>query len=718
MPNERLADQEVVWVLATICRQHRIPFDAGLFLQRHPPGRDGMYSLAEMLLAAEALGLQAEHAAASDLAFIATRLPALFFRQSESGATHPGVADAPAASRGPEPIVVTDLAADRASFSGASGDAGESVAIAELLATLGPSAVCFTPKAQPLRDEDGARASEDAPFGFAWFVPELLRYRTVWRDILLASLALQLVGLATPLFTQVVIDKVVVHQSRSTLVAAGVGLALAIVFTGIFSWVRQYLVLHTGNRVDAVLGSRVFSHLLKLPMGYFARRPTGTLVARLQGVESIREFMAGAAVTLLLDLPFMLVLLGVMFWYSWQLSLIAVGLLVLLAALSVAVTPLLRGRLERQFLLGARNQAFVTEYVGGMETVKALQLEPQLEKRYGACLADYVAAGFRTRQLANTYGTAAQSLEQLQGLAVLMAGALLVMRNDGFTIGMLVAFQMFATRLSQPLLRLVGLYQEFQQANVSVKRLGDLMNAPAEPYGLLPARAGAGSGRIDIKGIAFRYSPEHPWLYRDLSLSFKPGTTTLLVGPSGSGKSTLARLLLGFHRPTEGCILVDGQDTRHLSANELRSRFGVVPQETQLFAGTVYENLQMANPLASFEQVVQACRMAEIHEAIEALPRGYQTEIGEKGVGLSGGQKQRIAVARALLKRPRILIFDEATASLDVQTAAQLARTINQLRGKVTVLFISHQVPRGLQVDETVIVGMGRSESKERANAS
>lgn len=716
MPNERLASREVVWVLGSVCRQHRIPFDAGLFLQRHPPGEDGRYPLADVLLAAEALGLQAEHAARSDLAFIATRLPALFFRDPLAGASHPRPAADPASGR--EPILVTELAPDGARFIGAGGEVGQAIPAADFLATLGPAAVCFVPKPQPLRDEDGARACQGRPFGFSWFVPELLRYRAVWRDVLLASLALQLVGLATPLFTQVVIDKVVVHQSRSTLVAAGVGLALAIAFTGVFSWVRQYLVLHTGNRVDAVLGSRVFSHLLKLPIGYFARRPTGTLVARLQGVEAIREFLAGAAIALLLDLPFMLVLLGVMFWYSWQLSLIAVGLLVLLAALSVAVTPLLRQRLDRQFLLGARNQAFVTEYVGGMETVKALQLEPQLEKRYGTCLAEYVAAGFRTRQLANTYGTAAQSLEQLQGLAVLMAGALLVMRNDGFTIGMLVAFQMFAARLSQPLLRLVGLYQEFQQANLSVRRLGDLMNAPAEPYGLLPARAGAGSGRIDIRGISFRYSPEHPWLYRDLTLSFRPGTTTLLVGPSGSGKSTLARLLLGFHRPMEGCILVDGQDTRHLSANELRSRFGVVPQETQLFAGTVFENLQMANPLASFEQVVQACRMAEIHEAIETLPQGYQTEIGEKGVGLSGGQKQRIAVARALLKRPRILIFDEATASLDVQTAAQLARTINQLRGKVTVLFISHQVPRGLQVDETVIVGMGRGESKERAAGS
>ncbi|MDO8262095.1 MAG: peptidase domain-containing ABC transporter [Gallionella sp.] len=698
-----------------------MPFDASLFSQRYPPGAEGDYHLADLLLAAEALGLQVQQATWTDSVFVSTRLPALVFQAIDPSdfSIEAQLRLQPSAETAAHwvPIVVTEVAGDEFIYIARGSETPSRAAWDAQGSKFGPTAYCFTLQAQAPRDEDGARALAAKPFGFSWFIPELLRYRPVWRDILGASLALQLVGLATPLFTQVVIDKVVVHQSHSTLVAAGAGLALAIVFSAVFSWVRQYLVLHTGNRVDAVLGSRVFSHLLKLPMPYFARRPTGTLVARLHGVENIREFLAGAAITLVLDLPFMVILLCVMFWYSWQLSLIVLGLLALLSLLSVAVTPLLRQRLEKQFLLGARNQAFVTEYIGGMETVKALQLEPQLEKRYGSCLADYVAAGFQTRQLGNTYNTVANALEQMQGLAVLVVGALLVMNNNGFTIGMLVAFQMFASRLSQPLLRLVGLYQEFQQANLSVRRLGDLMDAPAEPYSVLPARAGAGSGAIELNDISFRYSPDHPWLYRDLSISFKPGKTTLLVGPSGSGKSTLAKLLLGFYRPAEGNICLDGQDVRHFSANELRARFGVVPQETQLFAGTVYDNLQLANPLAEFKHIVQACRMAEIHEVIEQLPQGYQTEIGEKGVGLSGGQKQRIAIARALLKRPRILIFDEATSSLDAQTAAQFARTINQLRGKVTILFIAHQVPRGLQVDETVIVGTGRASDRQTTEA-
>jgi subfamily B ATP-binding cassette protein HlyB/CyaB len=440
-------------------------------------------------------------------------------------------------------------------------------------------------------------------------------------------------------------------------------------------------------------------------MPFFAHRPTGVLVARLQGVEAIREFLSGAAVSLLLDLPFVLIFLAVMFWYSSQLTLIATAVLVLIAALSLAVAPLLRARLNRQFLLGARNQAFLTEYLAGIETVKSLQMEPVLEAHYGDYLAAYLASGFSTRKLGNTYHVLANALEQTMTLAILVVGALLVMRADGFTVGMLVAFQMFTARLSQPVLRLVGLWQEFQNAAIAVRRLGDVMDMPEEPHTLVPARTGGGPGTIEVEDLAFRYACERPYLFRDLNLVLAPGKLTAVMGPSGSGKSTLAKLLQGFYLPTEGRIKLDGRDIRHLPANELRSHFGVVPQETVLFSGTLYDNLILANPNAGFDEVVQACKLAEIHDVIEQLPQGYRTEIGEHGVGLSGGQKQRIAIARALLKRPKILIFDEATSSLDSQTAEAFARTINRLKGKVTVLFIGHQLPRVLQVDHLVRMG-------------
>jgi len=366
------------------------------------------------------------------------------------------------------------------------------------------------------------------------------------------------------------------------------------------------------------------------------------------------------------------------------------------------LTPALRHRINEQFFAGARNQAFVTEYVSAMDTVKALQMEPQLAKQYATNLEQYLRAGFATRQIANLYSVSASALEQALTVSILAAGAWLVMTSDGaFTIGMLVAFQMFAARLAQPALRLAGLWQEFQQAAIAVRRLGDLMDAPSESYALRPSHSHEGAGRIEIQNLTFAYSSAHAPVFENFNLRVEPGSCVALLGPSGSGKSTLGRLLLGFYVPTSGSVRIDGRDTRQLSANELRLQFGVVPQETRLFSGTVHENLAAAQPHASFAEIIEACRMAEIHDVIEALSQGYQTMLGEHGVGLSGGQKQRIAIARALLRRPRILIFDEATASLDRETAEALGHTISRLRGKVTMLFIAHQLPETLAVDVT-----------------
>ena len=559
--------------------------------------------------------------------------------------------------------------------------------------------------AMPETSDPDMAAMRTQPFGFRWFVPELLKHKRIWREIIIASLVLQILALAFPLFTQTIIDKVVVHHTQSTLVALGIGMGVFVIFTTVLTWVRQYLVLHTGNRVDAVLGRQVFEHLFRLPPAYFQNRPTGVIAARMQGIESIREFVSSAAVTLVLDLPFLLIFLAVMFWYSVQLTFVVLGILALIVTASLLVAPLFQRRLNEQFLRGAANQAFLTEYVAGLETVKSLQLEPQLNRRYGDLLADYLGAALRTRQLGNSYGTLAGGFEQIMNLLILVLGAWLVMSTASFTIGMLVAFQMFSSRLSQPMLRIVGLWQQFQQARISVQRLGDIMNVPTEPYRLTRARAAAGAGGINIESLAFRYDARLQLLFDDFTCKVGAGQLVAIMGPSGSGKSTLAKLLQGFYQPSAGSIRIDGTDTRYMAANELRGYFGVVPQETTLFSGTILDNLRIANPFATFEQVVAACKMAEVHSVVEALPNGYQTEIGERGAGLSGGQRQRLAIARALLKGPRILIFDEATSSLDPQTAEMFGRTVNSLKGRVTILFIAHALPRTLLVDSVVRIG-------------
>ena len=664
---KELSGEHFVWLVGSLCQLDRIAFDAALLLQRFPAPHDTR----QLIEACRALDYRVGEGSLRRASY-----PCIAFLNS-----------------GGRPALIVKGDRERVLYFEAGSAHPVTVERKDFAAHFEPGVIL-------VRHAPTAQSEVQARSGWRWFGHELLRHKRVWRDVLLASLFIHLIGLATPLGTQVVIDKVVVHHTTSTLVVIAAGLGMFLAFSAGMTWLRQYLVLHTGNRVDAVLGSEVMRHLLRLQLPYFAHRPTGTLVARVHAVETVREFMTGAAVSLLLDAPFLAVFLAVMFFYSWQLTLIALGILAVIAAISVFITPLLRARLNKQFLLGARNQAFLTEYVAGIETVKSLQMEPRLQSRYDDYLASYLATGFSTRQLSNGYNVAVNALEQAMTLAILCVGALLVMRNDGFTIGMLVAFQMFASRLSQPLLRLASLWQEFQQAAIAVKRLGDIMDAPAEPHALVPSRAPEGRGEIRIADLAFRYSTEAPFLYRGLNLVLKPGKLAVLTGPSGSGKSTLAKLLLGFYQAESGTIAIDGRDIRHFAANELRQYFGVVPQETVLFAGTIYENLIAANPNAGFAAVVTACRIAEVHDVIEKLPKGYNTEIGEHGVGLSGGQKQRLAIARAVLKRPRVLIFDEATSSLDAATAERFVQTVNRLKGAATILFIAHQLPKGLTVDE------------------
>ncbi|HUX24049.1 MAG TPA: ABC transporter transmembrane domain-containing protein, partial [Burkholderiales bacterium] len=520
----RLSGQDFMWVLGSLCQLYRIPFAPALLQQQFPPP----YDRDTLLGAAKALDFKVGERTVSPKELAALPLPCvMFLKPSPAAEAVPPATDAGAAAPQSRPALLVRASDSELLYFEPGASAPLTLPLAEFASRLEPQIMLFARSSAQAADEDLPAAKE--PFGFKWFIPELLKHKKIWREVLAASLAIQLVALATPLFTQVVIDKIVVHHTRNTLWAVGIGLAMFMLFSAVMTWMRQYLVLHTGNRVDAVLGQTVFRHLFRLPLPYFEHRQTGVLVARLHGVEQIREFVAGAAVTLLLDCPFLFIFLGVMFWYSWELSLIALAILALIAAISLAVSPIFRMKLNKQFLVGARNQAFVTEYVSGMATVKSLQMEPVLEARYGDQLAQYLAAGFETKQLANSYNVIANALEQVMTLAILTMGALLVIDSAAnaaagaatFTVGMLVAFQMFASRMSQPMLRLVGLWQQFQQANISVKRLGDVMDTPAEPYALVPQRspdADGRGGRIDIQAVSFRYSDQHAWLFRNLNL--------------------------------------------------------------------------------------------------------------------------------------------------------------------------------------------------------
>ncbi|PPC94067.1 MAG: ABC transporter [Methylotenera sp.] len=730
-----------VWACGVCCQLNRIPHDVGLLIKQFPPP----YDLTNLQQALQSFGFnnslkqysldQLPKASLPCLAILYPPAPEIVASASEESISEDPTASA-STSNQPSPtygialilrrdeqrllvirpgqtepitIGIDEFAKEITGEFLMIRKADETVAEDgnTVSATAGSNKAASVSQAgQSATDKAHPDNKANPEFGFHWFVSELLKYKRIWSEVLTASLAIQLVGLAVPICTQIVIDKVVVHHTTSTLIVIATALFIFLIFSSIMGWVRQYLVLHTGNRIDATLGHKVFSHLLDLPVRYYDHRPTGVVIARVHGVETIREFLAGGLVTLLLDFPFLIVFLAIMFWYSWQLSLIAVACLALISILSFLVTPIIRAKLNHQFMLGARNQAFLTEYVSGMETVKSLQMEPQLKQTFGNYLSTYLNASFDSRKLSITYNTAASTLDQIQTLAILCVGAWLVMHNSNFTIGMLVAFQMFSGRLSGPVMRLVGLWQEFQQADIAVKRLGDVMNAPAEPMTLIPTRANTNqTTNITVDSLGFKYSDEHPWLYQNLSFNIQAGHCVVVMGPSGCGKSTLAKLLLGFYQPQEGNIKLNGQDIRYLAANELRNHFGVVPQETVIFSGTIYDNLILANPHASFEQIIQACQLAEIHTAIEKLPQGYQTTVGEHGTGLSGGQKQRIAIARALLKQPKVLIFDEAVSNLDQQTAEHFAQTVNKLKGKVTILFITHQLPKGLLVDEAVILG-------------
>ncbi len=568
MINFPLHRDDFVWLLGSLCNIHRVPFDARLVLSQYPPP----YSTDKLEQAAKALGLELKTVNVSEkmpleslpTPFVVLSREAAEGRQNEQTSVVDDVKQATGMA-----TLVVRVDAEKMLLFKSGSQTPITVDASSFQQQYLETVYLFHSKNKTVKDDD--RPEDSRFFGFQWFLPEVLKHKRIWRDVLLASLVIQLIALVTPLCTQAVIDKVVVHQTLNTLYVIAFALVVFMLFTAILSWVRQYLVIHTGNRIDAALGAAVFSRLFRLPTRYFESRPTGVIAARLHGIESIREFITGAGVTLILDLPFLLIFMGIMFYYSVPLTLITLTIIAIIAAMSFFMAPLFQERLNQQFMLGARNQAFLTEYVAGIETVKSLQMEPQLINRYSEYLSTYLDTSFKTKQLGNTYNTIANALDQCMTILILCVGAWQVMNRPDFTIGMLVAFQMFSGRVSQPMLRIVGLWQNFQQTQIAVRRLADIMNSPVEPYSVVPQTQSSAKGEIEFRDVSFRYREDLPFLYQGLNLRIPPGECAVLMGPSGCGKSTLAKLLQGFYVPTSGIIHIDGKDHRYLAANELRS---------------------------------------------------------------------------------------------------------------------------------------------------
>ncbi len=555
------------------------------------------------------------------------------------------------------------------------------------------------------------RATLNVPwrtFDFIWFLPAILKYRALLSEVLLASVALQLFALASPIFFQVVIDKVLVHRGLSTLDVLCVGLLVVSIFEVVLGLLRTYVLSHTTNRIDVRLGADLFRHLLRLPVAYFEARRVGDTVARVRELENIRNFLTGSALTLGIDLAFTVVFVGMLLLYSPVLTWVVAGSLPCYVLLAALVTPVFRARLEEKFNRGAEAQAYLVETVTSIETLKASAVEPQQGRRWEELLAASVAASFRTLNLGNLAGQGASLVQKLTTLLILWLGARLVIEGQ-LTVGELVAFNMIAGRIASPILRLAQLWQEFQQAGVSVRRLGDILNAMPEPAHN-PGRTSLPqlAGRVTFDHVHFRYRPERPDVLNGLSFDVTPGQVIGIVGPSGSGKSTLAKLIQRLHVPTQGRVLVDGQDLAQLDPTWLRQNIGVVLQENRLFNRTVRENIALRDPALPMELVMQAAKLAGAHEFILELAEGYDTMVGEQGASLSGGQRQRIALARALVTDPRILILDEATSALDYESEAIIQANMRFITNGRTVFIIAHRLTAVRHADVILVIDHGR----------
>lgn len=547
----------------------------------------------------------------------------------------------------------------------------------------------------------------EQPFGLRWFVPELIRQRRIFRDVAVAALFLYAVGLATPIFFQLVIDKVLVHEGYATLYVLGVGIVVALIFDATFTFLRRYLLLYATNKIDIRVATRTFGHLLRLPIGFFEGAPVGVLVKHMQQSARVREFLTGRLFLTLLDALSLLVFVPVLFLYSTQLTLLVLlftGLIALTVA--VLVRPF-RRRLRELYEAEAERQGLLVESIHGMRTVKSLAMEPLQRRNWDDRSARAVTSRFGVEKISTLAQTSTGLLEKLMIVAIIGVGAMSVL-DGAMTVGALVAFNMLAGRVSSPLVQLVTMVHEYQEVALSVRMLGEIMNRRPErenhARGIRPPL----KGKIEFEGVSFRYGAEGSPALDDVSFAVPEGCVFGIVGRSGSGKTTITRLIQGLYPVQQGVVRVDGFDIRELDLVHLRKNVGIVLQDSFLFRGTVRENISAPKPDATFEEIVEAARLAGADEFVERLPRGFDTMLEENGQNLSGGQKQRLAIARALVTCPRLLILDEATSSLDPESEVIIRQNLWRIARERTVIIVSHRLSALVEANAILVIERGR----------
>ena len=547
------------------------------------------------------------------------------------------------------------------------------------------------------------------PFSLRWFIPEILKQKAAFRDIALAAMAMNLLALASPMYFQAVIDKVLTHQSVSTLWVLSVGVVLALLFDSVFAYLRQLLLLAATNKIDMQITRRTFAKLLSLPIDYFESTSAGVVTRHMQQLESIRNFLTGRLFFTALDTAALVIFLPLLFAYSFKLALIVLAFTLVIAGIIAGMLPAYRRRLDALYSAEGKRQSLLVETIHGMRTVKALAIEPNQRRTWDQLSAEAIATHFRVGKLTLTGGAITDFLGKLMPISIIVIGAQGVF-DQTMSVGVLIAFQMLSGRVTSPLLQIVGLINEYQQTALSVRMLGEVMNRPPEGRGGSAALRTTFKGEISFDNVTFRYPGSSVTALDRATFTIPPGAVVGVVGRSGSGKTTLTKLIQGLYSVQEGIVRFDGVDAREIDLSHLRRQVGVVLQENFLFRGSIRDNITMTKPDASFEEVVAAARAAGADEFIERMPQGYDTVLEENASNLSGGQKQRLSIARSLLAKPRILILDEAASALDPESEAIFIRNLSQIAVGRTVVMISHRLSTLVNANAILVMCRGRLE--------